>query len=263
MIRTEKNLHATLTTDFGDRDYYVGALKGALLSACPEAMLTDITHCIEPYDINAAAYVLGNCWRDFPAGALHFIGVNCAYAPMPEFVAARVEDAFFAAPDNGVLTLMFPRLSSGEDCRRMSLVTKKQCAYKDAFAQIIDHWGAGRPWEELGEEAGPLLERISLQPVSTSRYLRGAVIHIDYFDNAIVNIRRADFERVADGRPFRLFFKRNDPLTRLSEDYCDVPIGETLCLFNDANLLEIAIHAGRAATLLGLKPGDVVEINFD
>ncbi|MFN4080884.1 MAG: S-adenosyl-l-methionine hydroxide adenosyltransferase family protein [Saprospiraceae bacterium] len=263
MIQSGRTLYATLTTDFGDRDYYVGALKGALLRVCPQATLIDITHRITPYDINEAAFVAGNCWREFPAGALHLVGVNCAYAPMPEFVAARVEESFFAAPDNGVLTLMFPHLSSGVDCRRVRLSAKKQCAYKEAFAQIMAHWREGLEWETLGEASGPLVERISLQPVSTTRYLRGAVIHIDHFDNAIVNISRSDFERVADGRPFQLFFKRNDPLTRLSEDYCDVPEGEALCLFNDADMLEIAIHAGKAAALLGLKLGDVVEINFD
>jgi S-adenosylmethionine hydrolase len=36
-----------------------------------------------------------------------------------------------------------------------------------------------------------------------------------------------------------------------------------LCLFNSAGLLEIAVNMGRAATLLGLKVEDVVEVVFE
>jgi hypothetical protein len=64
------------------------------------------------------------------------------------------------------------------------------------------------------------------------------------------------------GRKFSLYFKRNDPITELSGNYCDVEIGEQLCLFNTAGFLEIAINMGRAATLLGLKADDTVEVVF-
>ena len=40
----------TLTTDLGLRDYYIGSLKGALLSQCPDATIVDISHEIEPFD---------------------------------------------------------------------------------------------------------------------------------------------------------------------------------------------------------------------
>ena len=34
----------TLTTDFGEQDYSVGALKGQLYSLVPEARIVDISH---------------------------------------------------------------------------------------------------------------------------------------------------------------------------------------------------------------------------
>ena len=42
-----------LLTDFATRDHYVGAMKGVILSVCPEATLVDITHDIPPQDIGA------------------------------------------------------------------------------------------------------------------------------------------------------------------------------------------------------------------
>ena len=33
----------TLMTDFGEQDTYVGAMKGVILSICPEAKMIDLT----------------------------------------------------------------------------------------------------------------------------------------------------------------------------------------------------------------------------
>ncbi|MFN6063520.1 MAG: SAM hydroxide adenosyltransferase [Bacteroidota bacterium] len=38
---------------------------------------------------------------------------------------------------------------------------------------------------------------------------------------------------------------------------------EILCLFNSANLLEIAINMGKASTLFGLNPGEIIQIEFE
>ena len=121
----------------------------------------------------------------------------------------------------------------------------------------------GKPFEELGVYAAPLLQRISIQPVITPTRIRGTVIHVDNFENVVVNIRREVFESAVHGRPFSLYFKRNDPITQLSGNYCDVAEGEQLCLFNMAGYLEISVNMGRAATLFGLKVEDVVEVVFE
>lgn len=252
----------TFTSDFGDSDYYAGALKGALLRACPDARLVDITHRIAPFDITQAAYVLRNTWPEFPEGTLHCIGVNCVYGQGFRFIAARRNGHFFLAPDNGLLTLLFGSLDP-LDVRLLPTDAEQYFAVKSVFAQAAEHLLQGRPFETLGEYAPPLLERISIQPVITPSRIRGTIIHIDNFDNAVVNIRRDLFEREAQNRAFSLYFKRNDPITRLSSNYCDVPVGEPLCLFNSAGYLEIAINMGRAATLLGLKLEDVVELEFE
>jgi S-adenosyl-L-methionine hydrolase (adenosine-forming) len=100
-----------------------------------------------------------------------------------------------------------------------------------------------------------------LQPVISQNQIRGSVIHIDNYDNVILNITRDLFQKISKNRPFQLYFKRHDPITQLSNYYNDVPIGETLCLFN-SDYLEIAINMGKAAELLGLKIEDTVQINF-
>ena len=44
----------TLTTDFGQMDGYVGAMKGVMLSICPDAALVDISHEIRPQAVEQA-----------------------------------------------------------------------------------------------------------------------------------------------------------------------------------------------------------------
>ena len=249
----------TLTTDFGTQDYYVGALKGALVSRAPEFRLVDISHDIKAFDIVQGAFVVANTWREFPENTIHFIGVNCVYQPEYRFVAARHEGHYFIAPDNGLLTILFQNLDPA-NLRSIPANAKEHFAVRNVFANIIAHFAENKPFEELGEHPAPLLERISIQPVITPTRIRGTVIHVDNFENVVVNIRREVFEKTLNGRNFSLFFKRNDPITKLSENYCDVPTGEQLCLFNAADYLEIAVNMGKAASLLGLKVEDVVEV---
>ena len=252
----------TLTTDFGTHDFYVGALKGALLRRVPSLQLIDISHDIPPFDIVRGAFVVANIWREFPEDSIHLIGVNCVYQQDFRFVLARHEGHFFLAPDNGLLSLLFTGFEP-TDLRNIPANPFEHFAVKNIFANAVGHLMEGKPFEEIGEHAAPLLERISIQPVITPTRIRGTVIHVDNFENVVVNIRREIFESAANGRPFSLFFKRNDPIVQLSGNYCDVAVGEQLCLFNMAGYLEIAVYMGRAATLFGLKVEDVIEIVFE
>lgn len=253
---------ATLTTDFGLRDHYAGAMKGALLRHCPALQLVDISHEIKPFDIQQGAYLVGQVWPEFPEGTIHLIGVHCIYAPAFRYLAARRAGHFFLAPDNGVLGLLAPDWPEADVRELPNPEPGGHFPVKAVFAQAAAHLAEGRSWEELGRPAGPILQRIRLQPVMTPQRIRGTVIHIDNFDNVVVNISRELFESARNGRAFALYFRRHDPLTELVRNYADVPEGEPLCLFNSAGLLEISINLGRAATLLGLKLEDVVEVVF-
>ncbi len=69
----------------------------------------------------------------------------------------------------------------------------------------------------------------------------------------IVNITRDAFEEQRKGRSFRIVFKRDETIDRISESYADVHEGEKLAIFNSAGYLEIGIQKGNAAGLFGLQ----------
>jgi S-adenosyl-L-methionine hydrolase (adenosine-forming) len=252
----------TLITDFGTKDYYVGALKGAVLTKNTAINLVDITHNIEPYDIVQAAFVLKNIYTAYPTGTIHLIGVNCTYDKIYEFVCLRHEGQFFIAPDNGVLSLVFKN-TQPDNVVKLLNENKGHFVVKNIFADAVAQILQDLPFEDMGKTGEALIERITIQPVIMPTRIRGTVIYVDNFENVILNITKETFEAGRNGRNFSLFFKRNDPITILGENYFDVPVGETLCLFNAAGHLEIAINMGKAASLLSLKTEDIVEIVFD
>ncbi len=249
----------TLTTDFGLQGYYLAALKGAILEANPGLQIIDVTHQIKPYDIVQGAYVLQNAYHHFPEGTIHLISVDNLSAPL-SLIAFQKDGHFFIGPDNGIFSLVFDQLPS--DIYRLEKIRGDHFPLNPMAAQAIAHITSGKPLVEIGLPAGDTEERFALQPVISTSQIRGSVIYIDHYENAIVNIRQDLFEKVRNKRRFKLFFKRHDPIIQLSSNYYEVPIGETLCLFNSAGYLTISINMGKAASLLGLKMDDMIQVDF-
>jgi hypothetical protein len=250
----------TLTSDFGQGDYYLPLIKGAILSQNEGLQLVDITHQIVAYDIVQAAFIFKNAWSSFPRGTIHLISVNDYYQESCCYLAVQHEGHYFIGPDNGVFTLIFDRA----EVEAYQLDTSAETTFHlhEVYARAIGHIAKGGEFDKIGRRVEEMVQRITFQPVVQPAMIRGAVIHIDRFQNAILNINRELFERIGADRSFQLYFKRHDPIIRLSRHYHDVPVGEVLCLFNSADYLEIAINMGKAAELLSLKVEDAVQIDF-
>ncbi|MEL6864658.1 MAG: SAM-dependent chlorinase/fluorinase [Bacteroidota bacterium] len=250
----------TLTSDFGLQDYYVAMIKGSLLSCSEQLQIIDITHNIKNYDIVQGAFVLKNAYSSFPKGSIHLISVNNFYRKDAVFLAIRHDDHYFVGPDNGIFSLMF-----GEDMEAVYEITydiKQAFPLSAIFAGTVEHLISGKPFNEIGIPVESIEERISFQPVITQSQIRGTVIHVDHYENVIVNISKELFDQVRKRRPFSIQFKRHQAIKKLSRRYSDCPIGETLCLFNSAGYLEIAINMGKASSMLGLLPEESVHIDF-
>jgi S-adenosylmethionine hydrolase len=115
----------------------------------------------------------------------------------------------------------------------------------------------------LGELTQQVRTRISLQPVINADQIRASVIHIDHYENVVINVHQTLFEQVGQHRSFQLFFKRRHPICTLSENYTDVAVGDPLCRFNSTGYLELAVCMGKAASLLGLEIDDLIQIDFE
>jgi len=250
----------TLTSDFGSSDYYVALIKGAMLCENQNLNIIDITHNINNYDIVQGAFILKNSYSSFPEGTIHILSVNNFYDKKRTFLAVRYDGHYFIGPDNGIFSLLFDSLPN--DIYKLDFKNKGTFPLKNLYAKAVGHLTNEMPFNEIGIPVKNVVERITFQPVISPSQIRGAVIHIDNYENVVVNISRQLFEQVWDKRNYEISFRRNDPIFKIYNNYYDVPIGETLCRFNSADYLEIAINMGKASSMLGLKIEDTVQIDF-
>lgn len=250
----------TLTTDFGNKDYYSAMLKGAMLCQNVALNLVDITHNIPKYDLVRAAFVLKNAWRSFPDQTIHIVTVNDLPQGSQQFLAVQYKNHYFLGPNNGIFSLLFEETPT--EVYELSFEGKSSFPIVEIMAQAVGYINEGKSFTEIGRPIQEMMQRLTLHPVMSPNQLRGSVIYIDDYENVVVNIHRELFEQVRNGRNFQLYFKRNNPLTKVCEFYFDVPVGEPFCRFNTTNYLEIAVNMGKASSLFNLKLDDTIQIDF-
>lgn len=255
----------TLTTDWGLRDHYVAAVKGAIYSRYHDAIVVDISHLVPPFDIIHASFILKHAYPNFPKGSIHVIGVNTQSGKDVSYIAMYSQGHYFIGADNGIFSLICDEhpekiieLNSEGIDNTLIFPTK------NIFVKAACHLAQGGKIEELGTEKSGFWERVLLRPAIDASVIRGSVIYIDSYGNVITNITQKLFNEVGRGRSFTIFFRKfNYNITALSKTYNDVPEGEKLALFNTLDLLEIAMNQGKANGLLGLKLNDSIRIEFD
>ena len=256
----------TLTTDLGTKDGYLASVKGSIYSQLENAKIVDITNNIELFNIQQAAFVLQNCFKDFPAGTVHIVSVDEELSLSNEHIVVKAHGHFFIGADNGLFSLLFNTLKVDKIVRlNISLTTDCMTfATKNIFAQAACHLARGGTMEIIGTEINDFsVKKMELKAVLQKDMIRGLVIYVDGYGNAIVNISKEEFERVQKGRNFEILFGREDEkITAISKKYQDVSVPEKLALFGENNLLQIAINKGKASSLLGLKIHEVVRIEF-
>ena len=251
----------TLTTDWGKMDYYVGALKGQLLSMCPNTTIVDITHSISAYNVQQAAFVIRNSYRHFPDGTVHIVGVNSEPSAKQPFIAVEADGQFFLGVDNGVLGLALRSTPSKVIKLHYEAIPGFSALY--TFSPAAAHLAEGKTPDELGTPYPEFNQMVPLRAAFDDSVINGTVIYIDSFQNAITNISPDLFERVGQNRSFEIYVQSNhNKIQTISNTYSDALPGELMAIFNSIGLLEVAIFSGHAAELLSLTVGSAVRIKF-
>ena len=246
----------TLTTDLGLKDHYVGAVKGNLAKALPEARMIDISNHIQPFNIIEAAFVLKNAYREFPEGTIHLVSVDKSDRHRNRAVLAAYDDHYFIGPDSGLLSLVFERHPD----RLIELEVQGPSTFplKELLLPAAIRLAQGSDPESLGKPMNNLEVKHLIQPTVMGNKITGSVLYVDHYGNAVTNITMGLLED-KEFSSLEVQFHR-ESIERISSDYFQVPSGEKLCLFNSSGYLEIAINQGNANLLLGLNPNDSVQL---
>jgi S-adenosyl-L-methionine hydrolase (adenosine-forming) len=251
----------TLTSDWSTSDFYVGAIKGKILSHCQGSVIVDISHKIQAFNTAQAAFVLRNAYPNFPAGTIHLIFINTEPSPEKPFLAVKSNGHYFIGTDNGIFSLI-----SGEKADmivKLQSDNSKSFSAFDIFCDAACKLANGADISELGEESKSFNIRIPLRPTIEDATLTGSVIYIDSYQNAVTNISKELFDKVSLNRSFDIYVQsKHYKISSISDFYNEVPVGELIALFNSIGLLEIAINNGNAARLLNLDTNSTVRVEF-
>ena len=270
----------TLTTDYGLKDHFVGALKGKILSENPEISIVDISHDIDPFNTVEASYIISAAYASFPKGTVHLIGVDIELNKENKHIVMQWNDHYFIAADNGILSMLSQKIVP----QKMVSINihdrlHEEATDLDVFVKVACHIANGGLLNVIGKEIKTIKEVTDLNAkvLNDGEILKGYVVYIDHFGNVVTNISKKQFLEVAKGRSYEIVLKTKNIKTILpnysaiaTSDKYDIKNyeGEKLALFNSAGFLEIAVFrsnpskVGSANSLLGLNYRDAITIKF-
>ncbi|WP_166383097.1 S-adenosyl-l-methionine hydroxide adenosyltransferase family protein [Polaribacter sp. 11A2H] len=270
----------TLTTDFGTKDHFVGAVKGAIYSELPDAKIVDITHEVSPFSITETAYILKNSYKSFPKGTIHIVGVDSELSEDNKHIAIELDGHFFVCPDNGLISMIASEIQPSKIVE-INIHDRVESSFPvlDVFVQVACFIARGGNLTVIGKEIPEFKKIVEIQPKTNQQQnkITGGIIYIDNYGNVITNISKKMFREIGKGRDFivharkhsftKIFTKYNEVVS--NESYSNQQYeGHKLAIFNSAGYLEIAIYrsnldtVGGASTLLGLGYRDAIIIDF-
>lgn len=245
-----------LLTDFGTRDYYVGAMKGVILAIDQRAVVVDITHDIPPQDVRAAAFVLRACYRDFPTGTIFLCVVDPGVGTDRRGMIAAAGGYHFVGPDNGLFSFILSADATVyEITNDLYFRTPVSPTFhgRDIFAPVAAHLSLGVSPEKFGPTIDlPVIISSATVSRTAGGRLEASVIYIDRFGNIVTNISAADAVQPIEIEMGGAVIRNR------RETYAGAPTDEPFMIIGSAGLLEISIDSGSAADKLDAKVGDQI-----
>lgn len=239
----------TMTTDFGNRDHYVGSMKGVIYTINPNVIIADITHGIPAHNIFSAAFTLRSFVPYFAKETIHIAVVDPGVGSIRKPIVLEADEKFFVGPDNGVFTYV---ILESDSFRAYEISNPKYFLSgvsstfhgRDIFAPAAAHLSLGVPIGDLGKSLpNPFMLEIQ-EPEIGEEEIIGEVIYEDTFGNLITNIPGSMVD--SNSR-----LSACDVLINgVCKSYSEVPEGELLAIIGSSGFLELSVNRGRASDLI-------------
>ncbi len=251
-----------LLTDFGERDSYVGTMKGVIHSICEEVRIVDLTHKVKNQDVTGAAFVLGSSYKYFPDKTIFVCVVDPGVGGKRDILCMEADRRIFLAPDNGLLSILQAEGKAGtirtvqnEDLWLTDISTTFHG--RDIFAPVAAHLANGIDLHSIGPKRSRIRNLKLPRPVKTAGgTLKGEIIYVDQFGNLITNVGAATLQTNLRGsRENQTISVAGSTIKGISRNYSEVEEGELVALIGSSGYLEIAANKGSAAEKLGCGRG--------
>jgi len=257
----------TLTSDFGLKDPYVAEMKAVILTLCPDAIIVDITHEIEKFNVRAGAFMLSSAAPYFPEGTVHVAVVDPGVGTKRRAIVVQTRHGFFVGPDNGLLILAAEKQSiTGireiTNSKLMLANISSTFHGRDVFAPAAAHLLNGVPHCDFGPEVTNAVKPEFAKITRGEGFLIGEVLFVDGFGNVITNVSRLEMAQLHLGDWITVELPSGDLKMRFCKTYADAKSEETISLIGSHGYVELAINRGSAAERFQTKGGDKVKFTF-
>jgi hypothetical protein len=254
-----------LLTDFGIEDGYVASMKAVIISRVPNCQIIDISHSVEPQNIDQAAYLLWSSFRYFPKNTTFICVVDPGVGTDRKIICLESERYRFLAPDNGVLKYVLGSL------KKQKIVSVHNSKYflsklsttfqgRDIFAPVAAHLANGLVIKNLGPSTTPLFhaERfVEVLSIAHEQY-QGKIINIDRFGNIVTNYFLSTYPK---GK--MLLSVGRKTISEFSKTYADGTGKKPFMIIGSSELLEISVRNGNAAKLLNTKLNQKISLKIE
>ncbi len=255
----------SLITDFGLRDPYAAEMKAVILRICPKAVVVDITHEVESFNIRMGAFVLASAAPYFQEGSIHVAVIDPSVGSQRRAVIIQTQKSFFVGPDNGLLVVA----AESQGIKRIHEITSRRLMLphvsntfhgRDVFAPAAAHIANGTLLEEFGPEVTSLEKPTFTKVYHDGSNVIGEILHIDGFGNIVTNIRAKDVEHL-QGSMMHAKLPRMKTELKFAKTYAEVALQQPLALIGSQGYLEVAFKQGSAAEEFLAKPGDRIRFS--
>jgi len=235
-----------LFTDFGWDGPYVGQVKAVIHRENPAVPVVDLLHDAPAFSPMLAAYLLAAFAPEFPPGAVFLGVVDPGVGGARRPVAVRADGHWFIGPDNGLFAIVAARSSQVTAWQVTWRPERLSATFhgRDLFAPVAAR--VAKDEVAPGEEIDPSELARPEWPDELDR-----IVYIDSFGNVMTGRRASSITTesvlVIDGT-------RIERAQTFSDFAPDSPFW-----FENANgLAEIAVNAGSAAEVLGIRLDDAI-----
>jgi len=259
----------TLLTDFGLRDPYVAQMRAVILSVCPRAVIVDISHDVEKFNVRMGAFILASAAPYFPSGSIHVAVVDPGVGTKRLPIVVETKNFFFVGPDNGLLVLA----AQSNGIKHVYQITNQHymrstISYtfhgRDIFAPVAGHLANGVSLKKMGSKFLDYVIPAFSKPLIKNGKIVGEITYIDCFGNIVTNIPVSLLEQlhISPGMLLQLSIQRKKFVIRLCRAYGEVQVGEPLGIIGSHNFLELSMNQGNAAKVFRVLPSDSIGLSL-
>lgn len=256
-----------LITDFGDAGAYVPQMKGAIYSIQPDALVVDLTHDLEAFNLTETSYLLRKSTSTLPTDAIICAVVDPGVGTQRKGIALKTSTGrTYVGPDNGIFTHIIKQEGVSQivqlDNPKYYYRNQPSATFhgRDIFGPVAAHLAQGVPLEQLGSAHQDFTTLEIKDAVKMGNKISGEIVHIDHYGNVITNIQRKDLPEDFQNTLVKIIYKRRTLTLPVVSTYDEAPDKRLFALFNSDNELEFAIKQSSAAKKLKPKIGAPVAL---